>query len=65
MFGLLVNILGVLYWLFYRRIWINSCLEVMNSIVIYLFCTHLTFDLILRQIWHSPVRLLAHIKEHN
>ena len=42
------NILGVLYWLFYRRIWINSCLGVMNSIALFSFCTHLTFDLILR-----------------
>ena len=42
------NILGLLYWLFYRRIWINSCLGVMNSIAIVSFCTHLTFDLIPR-----------------
>ena len=42
------NILGVLYWLFYRRIYINSCLGVMNSIALFSFCTHLTFDLILR-----------------
>ena len=49
MFGLLCfNILGVLYWLCYKRIWINSCLRVMNSIAIFSFCTHLTFDLILR-----------------
>ena len=41
-------IVGVLYWLFYRRIWINSCLGVMNSKAIFSFCTHLTFDLILR-----------------
>ena len=42
------NILGVLYWVFYRRIWINSFLGVMNSIATFSFCTHLTFDLILR-----------------
>ena len=41
-------ILGVLYWLFYRRIWINNYLGVMNSITEFSFCTHLTFDLILR-----------------
>ena len=60
------NILGVLYWLWYRRIWINSCLGVMNSITIFSFCTHLTFNLILRPrrisrlgihpygCWHTP-----------
>ena len=42
------NILGVVYWLFYRRIWTNSCLGVNNSMAIFSFCTHLTFDLILR-----------------
>ena len=41
-------ILGVLYLLFYRTIWINSCLGMMNLIAIFSFCTHLTFDLILR-----------------
>ena len=45
-----VNILSILYWLFYRRIWVNSCLWVMNSIAIFSFCTHLTFDLILTHI---------------
>ena len=34
--------------LFYKRIWINSCLGVMNSIAIFSFWTHLTFYLILR-----------------
>ena len=42
------NILSLLYWLFYRRIWIYSCLGVMNSTAIVSFCTHLTFDLIPR-----------------
>ena len=39
---------GILNWLLYRIIWINSCLGVMNSIAKFSFCTHLTFDLILR-----------------
>ena len=42
------NVLGILYWLFNRRIWINSCLRVMNLIAIFSFCTQLTFNLILR-----------------
>ena len=42
------NILYAFYGLFYRRIWRNNCLGVMNSIAIFSFCTHLTFDLIQR-----------------
>ena len=43
-----VNILGVLWWQFYKIIWNKSWLEMMYGIVICLFCTHMTFDLILR-----------------
>ena len=64
-----VNIQEVLQWQFYKIIWINSWLEMMYWTVIYLFCTHLTFDISETQkyfqTWHPPIRLLPHIKEYN